>query len=66
MEDLGVPLSIEDAKALDVLNRPNSKSTYARQKPLKYNSSTFLRMTACPKPFLILVGTRLNSFVYSS
>ena len=36
MEDLGVPLSIEDAKALDVLNRPNSKSTYARQKPLKY------------------------------
>ena len=36
MEDFGVPLSIEDAKALDVLNRPNNKSTYARQRPLNY------------------------------
>lgn len=36
MEDLGVPLSIEDAKALDVLNRPNRKSTYNRQRPLNY------------------------------
>ena len=36
MEDLGIPLSIEDAKALDVLNRLNNKSTYARQRPLNY------------------------------
>lgn len=36
MEDLGAPLSMDDAKALDVLNRPNSKSTYGRQKPLNY------------------------------
>ena len=36
MEDIGAPLSIEDAKALDTLNRPNNKSTYGRQRPLNY------------------------------
>ena len=36
MEDIGAPLSIEDAKALDALNRPSNKSTYARQRPLNY------------------------------
>lgn len=36
IEDIGIQLSIEDAKALDNLNRPNSKSTYGRQKPLNY------------------------------
>ena len=36
MEDIGAPLSIEDAKVLDTLNRPNSKSTYGRQRPLNY------------------------------
>ena len=36
MEDIGAPLSIEDAKALDTLNRPSNKSTYARQRPLNY------------------------------
>ena len=36
MEDLGVYLSIDDIKSIDVLNRPNSKSTYSRQRPLKY------------------------------
>ena len=36
MEDIGAPLSIEDAKELDALNRPSNKSTYARQRPLNY------------------------------
>ena len=36
MEDIGVPLTIEYAKSLDTLNRPNSKSTYGRQRPLNY------------------------------
>ena len=36
MEDIGASLSIEDAKALDALNRPSNKSTYARQRPLNY------------------------------
>lgn len=36
IEDIGIQLSIEDAKALDNLNRPNSKSIYGRQKPLQY------------------------------
>ena len=37
MEDLGAMLSMDDAKALDNLNRPNGKSTYSRQRPLKYH-----------------------------
>lgn len=36
MENLGAPLNMDDAKALDNLNRPNNKSTYGRQKPLNY------------------------------
>lgn len=36
MENLGAALSMDDAKALDNLNRPNNKSTYGRQKPLNY------------------------------
>lgn len=36
VEDIGIYLESDIAKALDVLNRPNSKSTYGRQKPLNY------------------------------
>ena len=37
MEDLGAMLSMDDAKALNNLNMPNGKSTYSRQRPLKYH-----------------------------
>lgn len=43
MEDIGAPLSIDDAKALNVLNRPNNKSTYGRQRPLNYKVPTVIR-----------------------
>lgn len=36
VEDIGIYLESDIAKALDVLNRSNSKSTYGRQKPLNY------------------------------
>lgn len=41
-EDIGCYLSAEDLKSLDVLNRPNNKSTYGRQKPLKYKVPTII------------------------
>lgn len=42
-EDIGMYLEPETAKAIDILNRPNNKSTYGRQKPLKYHVPKVIR-----------------------